>query len=749
MPISKSYHSIRSFQVAAAVLLAFSLACAQIPLFNYLGFEFSALTSIVASFLAGFVSLSLCRQHTSLGEKKAEILFSETTRASLLLLAIPFVVMSLNALVVKNCDYLDGATFFLLGPLPAVLFANAFACLIASIVERWNKTLYVFLFVCVLLHIPVVTFTGIQIFAFNPLVGFFPGFTYDETLNVTTRLLSYRVQTLIQVALLWSILHVVQKRKTTRLSLVESVSSKERWLAMGLMLVLASMMWFSDDLGLSSSTEYIRGQLGGRIETEHFVISYPTTIRQSRAREIALQHEFYYARLSNELRVNPKRKFHSYVYFSAEQKGRLVGAWRTNITKPWLWQIHINQGDIESSLKHELVHVMAADFGFPLFRIGLNSGLTEGLAVAVERTAYESVVHRTAAEVFAVGVRPNIENMFSWSGFLRAYPGVSYTIAGSFCRYLIDRYGLRRFKRVYRTGDFIAHYNRGLGELIDEWKEYLARFTITDAEMVKAAYLFRRPSIFGKECARVLANINAQTRSLYNRREYVDALESSSSSLQKSTNIEAVFQKTNTLVRMRHFQEAIDFAEEKLTDSTIAHALFPLRLALGDAYWAVGLKERAVDSYQRILASHVNLTLDEACALRIEAAFSGGQHLQPYFIEENSDSGRVQYLQSVLRRNNADLLAKYLLGRELASREEYSEGIDALSSIGKMNLSVLEYLRERRMGFIYFKLGEYQKAKVHFWRSLNEITNEAYFIEMDEWLKRCDWMEENAEKPNL
>lgn len=743
--MSKSFLSLRSFQRAAVVLFVFSLVCTQIPLFDYLGFEFSALTAIIASFLTGLVTLSICLNSATNGAG----IFHASTRASLALLSIPFIAMSLNAFFVKNCSYAEGAIFFLLSPLMAVLFANAFACLIATSVDRWNKTLFVFFFVLVLLHIPFVTFTGIQIFAFNPLVGFFPGFTYDETLDVTTRLFVYRIGTMFQIILIWMIADWVREKKRSRLTWKETVTVKGRWMAGGLSISLLAMLWLSDELGLSSSAKHVQDQLGGEIESEHFVITYPSSLALSRARELALLHEFYFSRLSNELRVNPRRKIQSYVYLSAEQKGRLVGASRTNISKPWLWQIHINLGDVESSLKHEMVHVMAADFGFPLLRIGPNSGLIEGLAVAVERTTYESVVHRTAAEVFAVGVRPDIESMFSWTGFFRAYAGVSYTLAGSFCRYLIDRYGLRRFKRVYRSGNFTAHYNRELSQLVVEWKEHVAKIDIEEAEKVKAAYLFKRPSIFGKECARVVANMNAETRSLYSRQDYAGALVSSSKSLERTTSVEAIFQKTNSLVRLKQYQEAIDFAEMKLGDNSIAHAVIPLNLALADAYWAAGSKEKALEACQRLLALHINLSLDEACALRLQALISHAEHLRPYFIQEIPDSVRIEFFQNALQRSKDDFLASYLLGRELSSREKYRDAIDAFSSMKDMNFSLLEYLRERRLGFLYFKIGEFQKAKLHFWRSLNEVSNEAYFIEVDEWLKRCDWMQEHAAKPNL
>ena len=50
--------SSRSFRISLSVLIVFSLVCTQIPLLNYLGFEFSVFMGIVGSFVAGLLTLS-------------------------------------------------------------------------------------------------------------------------------------------------------------------------------------------------------------------------------------------------------------------------------------------------------------------------------------------------------------------------------------------------------------------------------------------------------------------------------------------------------------------------------------------------------------------------------------------------------------------------------------------------------------------------------------------------------------------
>ncbi|MGH2566961.1 MAG: hypothetical protein ACRDGA_01380, partial [Bacteroidota bacterium] len=395
------------------------------------------------------------------------------------------------------------------------------ALVVAVSFDRWEKTWFALFFLFVLLHIPYVTVTGPQIFAFNPVVGFFPGITYDETMQVENRLALYRWATMAAAVVLFTIAVIIHRARSRNRLLYEDgapvrakiVHPAELITGLLLLLALAGVMTFSEELGFSSSTSYIEAQLGGTIETQHFIIAYPAqAVRREQAKQLGLLHEYYFATLARELRVVSVKKIHSFLYATPAQKGTLVGAARTNIAKPWLWQIHFNLNDLEASLKHELVHVMAAEFGFPLFRVGLNSGLIEGLATAVERVQGDETLHRAAAQIFSVNIRTDMKSLFSLSGFARAHPGVGYSLAGSFCRFLIDRYGIRRFKRLYRSGDFRLVYSNEIDILLSEWRRHVEQYRVDDAERQKAAYLYKRPTIFGKECARVLANLNAETR---------------------------------------------------------------------------------------------------------------------------------------------------------------------------------------------------------------------------------------------
>jgi tetratricopeptide (TPR) repeat protein len=748
--------SARFFNFPLVLLALASLLCTRIPLLNYLGFEFSAFAALLGGFLAGLATISLWTRRDFLivreeGERPdvdEELWrFLKSLTASLALFCIvPAAIISANALFVKNCSFGEGLFLYLLGVVPGVLFCSMAALLIAVLVDYGRRTLFVLVYCMLLAYSTFTTVVRPQIFAFNPILGFFPGITYDETLQFEGRLVLYRCITLAASILFFLAAVALFRRKVRaqfHLRRFRVLHGSELFAGIVLTLVVVGAFFWSNDLGFSSTESSLELQLGGRLETQHFIISYPhENVNESQARQIGLVHEFAFASVVQELRVFPYRKIHSFLYSSAEQKGVLMGAARTNISKPWLSQIHINMEDVEVTLKHEMVHVLAAEFGYPVFRVAPNPGLIEGLATAVERVQYDESIHRVAAQIITVGIDPDMQNLFSFSGFAQAHPAISYSLAGSFCRYLIDNYGLRRFKRLYAGGNFHDIYNQDAAPLFTEWRKFLGRYRVDTNEQQKAAYLFRRPSIFGKECARVIANLNAQTRRLYDDGQYNLALASANRSLELTRTPEAIVLRMNTLLKLRQFQDATEFGEESLSDSTIAHAVLPLKLQLGDSYWALGDQRSAAASYQELLRTHLGLNTDEACLLRLEVLRDTllAHTLRPYFTAQLVDTSRIPFLQASLRLGGKSILKSYLLAREYATRGNERRAVEVLEPLEKMSSDLLELQRQLRLARLHFSLGEFQRAKINFWQAQNYTSSEALQLRIREWLDRCDWL---------
>jgi len=740
----RALFSYRSHKAAIILLLIVSLGLTQVPLFNYLGYEFSALIALVWSLAAGLLTISLWNKNSGATQPEPLPFLGRSMSLSLAPLLVPLVVITLNAFLVKNCSFVQGAILFLLVVFPSVLFGNAFSFLIVMSLRRWKKTIFVLSWLLILSQIAYVTFTRPQIFAFNPILGYFAGLTYDETLEVVDRLLLYRIGTLAFSAFLILEAIAIRKRRLGEVVEVPAGTSISRYVSVGLLIIAGLLYVFSDRLGLSSSESSVEGTLGGRTETEHFVISYPdSSLKGLRLQQVAQLHEFYYDQLVRVLRVRPVKKIHTFLYASSDQKGRLIGASGTNFAKPWLWQLHINLGDVDGSLKHELVHVLAAEFGFPLLRVGVNSGLIEGLAVAIERVEYEEPINRLAGMAFAVGNTPDVSSLFSLSGFMKAPAGVSYTLAGSFCRFLIDRYGMRRFKLLYRTGEFEILYGRSLPTLLQEWRRTMTAFRFGEADLAKAEYLFKRRSIFGKECARVIANLNRETRGLLAQRKFVEALASADRSLAHTVSADAVYQKSAALLRLGMFPEAIAFTERQLRDSIAGHSFLTLKLSLGDALWGVDSLESAMKVYSDLLRSHLSSSWDETLALRLEILLNPdlARELKSYFLTTSDDSSKVQALEKLAVQLPTEPILKYLFAREQILKEQYEDALQLLDGIPPWRTPVLELARQRRLGQLSFAIGKYEKAKIYYWQSLNHLYRDVHGVEIEEKIRLCDWME--------
>jgi predicted negative regulator of RcsB-dependent stress response len=90
----------------------------------------------------------------------------------------------------------------------------------------------------------------------------------------------------------------------------------------------------------------------------------------------------------------------------------------------------------------------------------------------------------------------------------------AYTIAGSFCRYLLDKFGVTKLRELYRSaGEFERVYDVPLSKLESDWRTFLSSLPVDQNSRAQAEESFRRPAIFHKVCARELAARVSEARS--------------------------------------------------------------------------------------------------------------------------------------------------------------------------------------------------------------------------------------------
>ena len=180
-----------------------------------------------------------------------------------------------------------------------------------------------------------------------------------------------------------------------------------------------------------------------RIVTAHFVFRLAADDRVDTEWQ-----EMYHAWAAAQLGVEPAPIEYN-KYRSRAHMGAITGNGGTNgYAEPSSLRLHT----IWPTDNHEVVHVYAGPWGFPV------ALFVEGLAVAhsTNPAANDFVarwngtpVHELARGFRASGQLPPIADLAETTAFRGRDAGITYPVAGSFVRFLIDTEGVGQMRRLY------------------------------------------------------------------------------------------------------------------------------------------------------------------------------------------------------------------------------------------------------------------------------------------------------------
>ncbi len=203
-----------------------------------------------------------------------------------------------------------------------------------------------------------------------------------------------------------------------------------------------------------------------RLESEHFILQFPEGyMSETDSNEFLALAETTLSDLKAFLNPPALAEDEKIVVRAMEGAGisRIGGS---NL----ILLYYIREGVIP--LAHELTHVLMGESSSRL--------LTDGLAVYCQErfgglsypSFFRSIEAATLGELrrgrslSLLDLRMNI-------GFEGQTWRLAYLEAGSFARYLIDRYEFPLFEQVYSTNDFLSAYDMSLAELEGDWLESL------------------------------------------------------------------------------------------------------------------------------------------------------------------------------------------------------------------------------------------------------------------------------------
>ena len=596
-----------------------ALVLANVPLFNILAFEFCAVMALSISFVGAHVTLTVLRQM----KRKPDVLtgsprqivmrcFWEALIFNVGLLGLPLGIILLNAFRVENCNFGEGFLFFLILSVISCVYATAAGVFFGFwIKKRWLAYLaYLgYLFVSC---IPVVVNLIFHppVFAYHATFGYFPGPIYDFVIPITNTLLIARAETL-----LWALLFLGLTINLCEVSRDTGLMPQLRWRKLfdplagrvGLYLLvigLLSFQFYAGALGIRPTRDDIARQLGGLRETAHFEIFYARELEADIER-IVEDCEFQYLQLSEYLDPDgtmQSPKVRAYIYASPEQKKRLIGARGTSVEDPFGHGFHIHaQGFPHPVLKHELAHVFTVPWS-PL-KVSLKIGLHEGIAVAADWDEGKLTGHQWTKAMRQMEIAPPLSSVMGL-GFWGHAGSQSYLLAGSFVRFLVDTYGIDKFKGAFPTGNFVKHYAKDLLALEAEWIKFLETVPLRDDDVAYATYRLKRQSVFEQVCAHEMAALRDTAWQAYYRKNFTTAMETFEVMLSdEPDNLSTLWGLMYTAYRMLDYDKALSLAT-RIANKEDTRFSPEAMLLKGDIYWLSGKYEQAINAYTAVETEH-------------------------------------------------------------------------------------------------------------------------------------------------
>lgn len=751
------------------ILAGFGLALIQVPLFNLLAFESCAVLAIGISFAGAYISVTgvhhlrrSLQVPSGSSHQTVITLFWRTFGGNLTLLIAPLVILSLNALRVENCDLSDGFAFFFLLPVVSCAYATAVGLFFGFWMKRrWGgySAYLAYILVTFLTFVYNLVFHP-PVFGFHAAFGYFPGPIYDEQILITSSLLIARGTALLLAWLFLSISIItleIGRRPQSTLTLnwrklyrfmprFAEAYPRIQLLILACLLLLIYLN--RGELGLRPTRGYIENALGGLHETEHFRIFYEKGSKVEREiEEIARDHEFRYAQLTDYLQTQPTRKVNAYIYTSPDQKKHLIGAGNTLVEDPFGYGYHVNYEPFPHPIiKHELVHALTTDW-HPLLKVSLKLGLHEGIAVAADWNEGKLTPHQWSRAMRESGVAPTIEQIMGL-GFWAQASSRSYLLAGSFVRYVVDTYGIAAFKRAFPTGNFRAAYGKSLSELSNEWATSLDTVPLTAADLTIAEHRLKRGSIFQKKCAHEIAELSANAWKAYRQSEFARAARL----FNRIHEFDSDSPRHLRGLMYAHYR-AGDYTQADIwVKKIIAHPATTTRQVAeaknvgGDIDWGIGKRESAQALYQEVFTLNASDALNreahaKLATLALESS-TARSRMKQVLIGEESNTSRMNLLHEMVDEIPEWGLAHYLIGRQLHLNQEYTASNDYLVKAAAFGLphQVLKIENTRLFAINLYHLRQYDSAISQFRRlSEDDDLPLGSILNAEDWIERCEW----------
>lgn len=642
----------------------------QIPLLNGLGYEAAAFAGI-------YIHLRILFGGKTSGKErcwKTELLRNYWFYLQEILLIC--LILIGNSIFVPKCDWNTGFWFWGVIPPVTIWISLAIVDFSLSLSKKWGWWIARFLSIGNLLLFLLGLAFQPPIIGFSWSFGWFAGSIYDEALSSSLPVFLYRCSVFLQglILLLFVQFQIDRGRYVWREKVYIPL-----FLLSGVYLLYFSQRQNWD---IDHNQASVQKELGGRLETEHFIAYFDNkSIDFQEQFWLREDLEFRYWELQKFFDEDPvawrERKIEVFIYPNRKIQQRLMGSRHTLVARPWTHQMHVRWEFGEDVIAHELAHLFTAPFADSLSQLSTQSGiwpnlgLIEGVAVAADWGAKETNAHEVSATLIEIGKAPDLLEIISPENFWRQPAGKAYQMMGSFTTWLIDEYGIEKFKKAYTHSEFQDIYGKSIKELYEEWFEFIKTIPVSSDLKEMTLFRYEKPTIFEKVCARAIAEERRVMRNSLATGDIQKArLHIEKMLVWESNNwrhhysfAEILLEEDQTKMAEKVLMEQID---RGLSISEKAH----LQEKLADIWWKQGKLNEAKYLYQEL--QNLGLSVSSKRKLAVKEYFTINPSKEgfekEYFLDKPSFVRRLWLTDKI---SETESLGHYLLNFNLYSADEF------------------------------------------------------------------------------
>ncbi|GAC1337306.1 MAG: hypothetical protein NVSMB23_03580 [Myxococcales bacterium] len=739
-------------------------AAAVAPLADHLGYEFAEIVALVAGLLGGSVGVAAARNELERGRNRLPVRATAALLAALLAalsaLALPIAIILVNGLRKPTCAPLAGLVFVAALAVPSALLSACLGAACGFLAPRRAALLVALVFAASLAAALLPVWRGPQVFAFHHLGGMYPGPLYDEAVSATPALWAFRACSLLYAGACAGLALFAGARSLERGGGPPGEAGPRRDRLAGLALCVLcgggalAMSARAESLHWQASSALVESALGGRLETAHLILHFPREKPPAEQRLLAIDAEVSVSEVRAFFGLRDHQptggKIEVFLYRSAEDKRRLIGAAETSFTKPWLRQIHVNDAPAPHPiLRHELAHAIGAEvargpFGVPGRLRGLlpDMAFIEGIAVAADWPAGEATLHQEAAAIRKLGKAPDLERLFSPGLFYAESGPAAYTQAGSFLRFLWQERGAEALRRAYGSAEGIAALGP-LPALSAAHARFLDGTAVPAHVQALAALRFAAPSIVRRTCAREVAQLSREAA----RAAQAGDFERAALLLRGCEDLEPddpelLLSLRRALSQARRKAEAASAAQRALAHPKLS---LPQRARLltelGDEAFRDGDAASAGLRYAAAAQLAQPEAAQRALIARRFALADAGRWAAARNLLTAGDAGpeTLRALQALAEERPREGFAPYLLAKQLQNRADWAACARAAQAALERELPDALFVQEalRMRGVAAWHLGDAPAARAAF-RRLAIDAPPGRAVEAAQWIARID-----------